>query len=109
LRSKLKEDENLRRRFEPSAARQRCFSNGPQGNNPLSPTILRKGQLSSWPFCVSVVKTLKRVAKKRRLTHCYYSPLPHYTWPVANKRRLARFPLLYKDNRRQAVLKRSVL
>ncbi|MCS3609828.1 hypothetical protein M2386_004829, partial [Erwinia rhapontici] len=38
-------DENLRRRFEPSEARQRCFSNGPQGGsksrNPLSPTNLR--------------------------------------------------------------------
>jgi len=31
--SVVKEDENLRRRFEPSEARQRCFSNGPQGKH----------------------------------------------------------------------------
>jgi hypothetical protein len=41
------EDESLRRRFEPSEARQRCFSNGPQGgiedaSHPLSPTTFEK-------------------------------------------------------------------
>jgi len=35
-------------RFEPSAARQRCLGNSPQGNNPLSPNTFSKSQASGW-------------------------------------------------------------
>jgi hypothetical protein len=51
------EDESLRRRFEPSEARQRCFSNGPQGgiedaSHPLSPTTFEKPAFKAGFFFV---------------------------------------------------------
>ncbi len=52
-----KEDENLRgQRFDPSEARERCASNGPQASHavasyPLSPTKFKKAQPQGWVFC----------------------------------------------------------
>ena len=72
------EDENLRRRFEPSAARQRCFSNGPQGGsqsrNPLSPTNLRN-LLEKAGFFSSVEKTFSSCLPVQMFLHCGATPI----------------------------------